>query len=1752
MAFNKNKVLEDNYKALEIVFKVKNQSDYVITSNEIELLNNYAGFGGVKEILLPITDKSSWNTTDQKVYDQILSIHTLIKENTSSEQEYKNYINELRSNTLSAFFTPSDLCQTIVDALKEKGLQVSNALETSAGSGKFVDAVLNAYPQCKITAIEKDRLTAHILSAKTKNTGTVNVFAKGFEQEEVNSNYDLVISNIPFGNFKVFDKSYFTGNDPVKKASCDRIHNYFFVKGLDHLQDKGVLAYITTSAFTDSPTNKTFREHLVKHADLIDVVRLPNNLFKDHAGTEAATDLILLQKNINKQELSLEEKKFIDTVTLNNININQLFERSETLDDTRIISTENYIDTNQYGKPAYIHMHDGDIEELCLDLKRSLIDIQISPNKELHQERNVKGLKIGDSFLFDGRSAKLINYVHFEKENKYEIEFLNGSKLWTNQLYFDTRNINIDFDSLPKKDISRTEKSKPIRATAQLSLFDAVDFVDNTITIPPNADWYENDMLYLHQDKIVSLTAIDKGNKSASFAEISIEKAEDKAIFKEYFAIRSSYFALSKLEETSQIEQVELRAELNKQYDSFVSRYGSLHTKDIHKVLSICPIYNKILGILERRSLVDGKPVYGKGDILEKPISILNTSTPVYDVNEAIALCLNKYGKVNMGYILELTNKDKDTLQQETKNLLYFNPLEQQWETADQFLSGNVAEKKLAFEQKYPLSELTNGTPQLVHTYNAICSVQPEKIPFDLIDFNMGERWIDLTIYSNFAKDLFKDNSISIKYSTSLDKFEVDRTSGSYNPIISEEYAVKTQSHTIKGLDLFEHALHNTVPRITKNVGTSSKPIYVNDTKAMQEAGQKIDTIRERFNGFLKELPDAEKEKMTAFYNITYNGTVKRKYDGSHLSFADLENITPYKHQRDAAWMILQNNGGIVDHPVGSGKTLTMCMAAHEMKRLKLNNKPAIIGLKANIEQIAKEYQRVYPNDKLLYPTAADLEKDNRVEFFQQMQNQDWDCIIMTHEQFAKIPQSREVQKQIIEEELSNIEDDLNALRERGGTVSKQMLKGLEQRKLSKIAKLEGIYASLKTDPKIIDFASIGIDHVLIDESHKFKNLEFTTRHDRVAGLGNQQGSHRAFNLLTAIRTLQRKSGKDLGVTFLSGTTISNSLTEMYLLFKYLRPKALEKQRISNFDSWAAVFAQKSTEYEFNVTNELTMKDRFRTFIKVPELSKFYNDITDYKSFEDLKLDRPTPDVELVVCKQTAEQKEYAKKLIEFAKTGNASLIDRPPLGDKEKNSKMLIATNYAKKMAMDMRFIAPSYDDSPENKVSELCKNLNNYYIASHEHKGTQAVFCDMGTPGTDGFNIYKAIKEKLINEYNIPEKEIAFIHSAATDKKRDALFAKVNAGDVRIILGSTEKMGTGVNMQERMVAMHDLDIPWRPSDLEQRHGRGARKGNWVAKQFFNNKVKTFVYATESTLDVYKFNLLKNKQLFIDQIKNNTINTRTIDEGSMEESSGMSFAEYVAVLSGNNDLLEKAKIDNKIARIESEKSVFFRDIQKAEQNLLKAQNDIIKYKEYIATLSHDKQLLDSTLQLDKHGSKINAITLNGVNLTNAEPELIGKKILEIYKENKATDYTAIGDLYGFKLCVKHNGWENKLYAFSHDEKIKYTFNNGCPNMDNASYTSRYFMNALGRMENLLNEYKESIVQQENKIPLYREILKNKWPQEKEDSLQRLIAESKDIDAIIKESIKENDPSTSSEIKSKAVEVSEVGEKGIQYGNLKM
>lgn len=1796
MSFNRKEHLRQNIDSVKLAFELEKQ-DRKATNEERELLSSYSGFGGIKAILNPANtqaDIQHWAKYEQELFPLVQELHKMLRDNTESEKEYKRYMSALQSSTMTAFYTPKPVVDALAKTIVKYGINPSNILEPSAGIGAFISSFKLVAPDAKITGIEKDLITGKILSCLYPDD---EIRIEGYQKidDSYAGRFDIVSSNIPFGDTAVFDPSISGHKNEAVRQSAKSIHNYFFTKSLDMTREGGLIAFITSQGVLNSEKNKPVREYLVSRSDIVSVVRLPNNLFSENAGTDVGSDLIILQKNTLNNQMNQLKTDFVESRKLSNgISINNLFK-----DFSRVVQTQSKMDKDQYGKPAIVLTHEGGAEGIATQLESMLdndfaknLDKQLfykySTNPEIYKQREQQALDdweeqslgFDDVFTYNDlaeidkeedlnlQSPNLNNAMSSTTAKTVKpkvrqmklFEGISGTETATqvaseqshdNKVVMSLNKTPIitlyDLLEVPEQERYQMPRKKrrktKVRQTPKRKIPDkAMDWREELMSrsiekskktkqelesyMPKElADYslmpHHKEGSLLLQDNIIGYLNIQGSTsvvKPIKLNSIQFGKASL------YVELRDSYHELYRKEAENLKAEPQLRTKLNRLFDDFVGKYGNLNDAANLGLLKMDAGASEVLS-LER--YVNGKAE--KADIFQAPVAFNSAKVAHADTaRDALATSLNLYGEVRLEYMAELTDMSADDVLSELHGEVFYNPLVLAYEIKDKFISGNVVSKA-----DY-ISDYLKTNPddqKSKHSLSALQESFPAPIPFELLDFNFGERWIPAKIYSKYASHLF-DTEVSVHYIQSGDEYTIDCRS--QTPKIYSEYAVRASSRTFDGIALMKHALHNTSPEITKKtrrmIDGEMKDVKVRDTAAIQLANTKIDDIRRGFTDWLGEQSQEFKDKLSGRYNKTFNCFVRPNFDGSHQEFPEL-NLKGlgipelYKSQKDAVWMDILNGGGIIDHEVGGGKTLIMCISAYEKKRLGLINKPLIIGLKANVHEIAQTFCTAYPMAKVLYPGKADFTPKKRMTIFNDMKNNNWDAIILTHEQFGMIPQSPEVQQQILQKELDSVEENLNVVRLQGGGVSRAMLKGLVKRKENLEAKLNNIVHQIEsTKDNVVDFKLMGIDHIYVDESHRFKNLTFTTRHDRVAGLGNSAGSQRALNMLFALRTIQERTGRDLGATFLSGTTISNSLTELYLLFKYLRPKELERQGVNSFDAWAAIFAKKSIDYEFSVANEIVQKERFRYFIKVPELAAFYAEITDYRSAEDIGIDRPVKNEILHNITPTPDQEEFTMKLVEFAKNGNAKVLGREPLSQREEKAKMLIATNYARKMSLDMRMIDKNaYGDHVDNKASHVAKLVSEYYKKFDEQRGTQFVFSDLGTYKPGEWNPYSEIKRKLVEDYNIPPSEIRFIQEAKTDKARKAFISDMNRGNIRVLFGSTEMLGTGVNAQKRCVAIHHLDSPWRPSDLEQRDGRGIRKGNDIAKNFAGNKVDVIIYAVEKSLDAYKFGLLHNKQLFIRQLKNNSLGARTIDEGSMDEQSGMNFSEYVAILSGNTELLEKARLEKKIASLESEKKAFNKGLFSTKLELESVMEDIDKNENLIRRISGDIEDFNSRVRYNNDGERQNPVMLDGIKT--AEPKAVGKKLGEIAKTARTFgSYEKIGSLYGFELLVKSetsikDGFDmtqNRFFVRG-EGQILYNYNHG--NMANDPITaSQNFINALDSMPKLLDKYqtKNEVLQKD--VPALKKILTGSW--RKKPELKDLKTELAHLDREIQLSLK--------------------------------
>lgn len=1665
--FNPKKRFDDNLTALQtLVTLLKEKRD--ATLQEQQLLSKYVGWGGLKVVLLGSGDK--WTASDEQHREQVSQLNDITKQ--LEQFGLKNIKQNIKSSTANAHYTAIPIIKSIYTAITGFGFTGGKILEPSAGIGNFLGVMPKSLREkSQLSAVELDTLTGEILKRLYPNS---NTYITGLEDAGLPNNYyDLIISNVPFGKYPVFDKTF---TNPTLKKATQRIHNYFFAKAIQQAKEGGLIAFVTSAGLMDSGGNKFLRQYISEQTEFLGAIRLPNTTFVDNANTQVVTDVIFLKKKTGNVQ---QQHSFIETGKL-----------TVPHKDT---GADKLIDVNEY----YINNPSHVIGEF----------------------------KAGG--LYNDREMTLV-----AEKGTNIAEAMNA----------------IITDNFPKNIYQKITENKNISDSN-------TDNNDEISTIPDGE-------LYISKD--------NKAYKKIGFDTIKeVAQTHSVSKVKDFISLRDALKKQYELESENNTDETieENRKLLNKSYHYFIGKYGTLNsTKNTALIGQDINGFN----ILSLENIDKQSKQTIKSDIFNKRVIQSKQYVSSADnIQDAINISINEVGFVNIDRIASLLNSDKQSVIENNYGTLYLDS-NGNAVTRDDYLSGNVKQKLSE------AIELAKTNPIYQQNVKDLEGVIPEDIPAINIDVNIGARWIDTSYYADFVNELLNTNS-TVTYLASNDSYTVNGNS-------TVESRDKYGTSRINAFKLIEQAMQGQSPIIRDKV-SSNPDKYVTNKTETSKASEKQNEIIDAFSNWIWK--DAgRREKLGTIYNAKFNTTVKRKYDGTHLSFEGLNGVELRQHQKDAVAMLIHNNGGIIDHIVGAGKTYVMITGAMKLKQLGIVNKPAIIGLKSTIPDLVMDAKKACPTAKILTPTESDFSAKNRKRFLSKIQNNDWDLIIMSHEQFSSIPQDSEMMLDVMNEQLDQLDEEIENIRAEGGEVSKHMLKGLEIRRQNLNTQIKDLLNAPK-DAEIVNFKQIGIDHLLVDESQMFKNLEYVTRINRVAGLGNQKGSKRSFNLLNGIRTIQRLQGGDKGVTFLSGTPISNSLVEMYLLFKYLRPTKMASLGYNTFDAWVKQFAVQSSELEFAVTGSVKQNTRFREFINVPELGMLYNEIADIRNDDNLKLPKPkikTGSAQLILVKQSPYQQEWTKRLIEFAKQEHGQrdgeLIGKGRLTEAQQSAAMLMVTNLSNKLSIDMRLINRNAEDNPTGKLSAVADKVAEEYFNSGDIKGTQLIFCDTGTPksgnavedvrgyledelnintdditaifgdenarlpsitqlreklanvleydegkidniiaeakaATGQFNVYDEIKRKLIAK-GIPANEIVFIHDYKTKLSKEKLFIQVNDGTVRIVLGSTQKLGTGVNVQRRIVALHHIDAQWNPAAMEQRNGRGIRQKN------LNQEVAIYNYGTELTLDAYKYQLIATKQKFIDQVKNGALDgERSIKEGDGEDMGSQSF---VAQLSGNPLLLEKAKVDNILDRLKKSKRNHDADVYDAISkrdkilvNIPNIEKEIESRKADINTLKTNGTVEDGKI---KTHANINGVTPEGAKhlgeLINEQKKVLQKKPIGYFQ--------SIGKINGLDLVatvVADTDFAGRQTGIEINLHLKGMLSYKTTSTVDNTAQGTQIGNTLNKLEAQLNDRKEDLEKSKTNAIKYNEISEKVW--EKRAEYESAIAKQKDINNQLNEQANEEE-----------------------------
>lgn len=1055
-----------------------------------------------------------------------------------------------------------------------------------------------------------------------------------------------------------------------------------------------------------------------------------------------------------------------------------------------------------------------------------------------------------------------------------------------------------------------------------------------------------------------------------------------------------------------------LRAKLKRAYEEFVSKYGKLQDTDNAVVLSDIDGYT-----LQALEVWKGGKFQGLSDIFTKntikpALKLEDAKTP----QEAITTSLAEYGEIRGEYIEKALGADWF---EQCGDLVFKEPnATDRYVTRDEYLSGDVVAKL----EEAKTAAATD--PTFERNVKELEQVQPATIPFDDITIHLGARWIPQEVLNDFVKETLGLHASSsrnyewvdgerreiiksgVVYVPETDTFEINIEA---KELGGQADDWKTADKSVK--EIFQAALEDKDFRIVRKDKDGNTWI---DQEATELANSKVADLREHFEQWLPG-DDARVQTMERAYNDRFNRIVLRKWDGSHLNVPGLMGKELRPHQKDAVWMLINNRGGIVDHIVGAGKTLVMQSAIMEMRRMGIAKKPMIVALKSTVPQIAREFKEAYPTARVLAPSEKDFSTENRKKFFANISLNDYDCIIVSHEQYCKIPHSEEAESDVVNEQLAQLDAMIEYLYGTGdkSQLTKRQIKSLEKRRQNLHAKLEK-RLDRSTDREFC-FENMGIDYLFVDECHRFKSLPYVTSYQNVAGLGEASGSDKAVALLTGIRHLQKMHQGDKGTVFLSGTTITNSLVEIYNLLNYLRPHKLEQLGMPTFDAWASTFAVHTSELEAGVSNEFKMKDRFRYFDNVPELSQLYAEIADVRNDYNLQLPKPKVDGKTVIVPQSDAVAEINREVVNMLQTKDGSYFGIHPK-DPKKFPWGLVASGISAKAAVSPRLVFPEMDDSV-GKISYCCDNIKKSYDEMKEQKGVQLVFCELGVPSKDKneYDAYHDIIDRLTKDYGIPREEIAYIQQVKKDTDKEALFQKVRDGKVRILIGGTQNMGTGVNVQTRITDLHMLTVPWQPADLEQCIGRGSRQGNVVAHDFLNNKVRVHYYATEGSLDLYKYQLLDAKGKMFTQFKMGTISgERSFDEGDADENGNIDPAQMVALLSGNPIIFEKSKQDKLVKKLKSLYNGFLRDQQRKRQNYETVTKKVENLKRLISLSDSDvHDLQREGFKPDEKGtypSKVKVCVEGSYYGQDFDkPKEAGQYILEQLKNNKKVVLAGFG-----------------------------------------------------------------------------------------------------------------------------------------------
>ena len=1504
------------------------------TPEEQEILSRYVGWGGLADCF----EETSPH------YEELKSL--------LDSEEYA----AARASTLTAFYTPPVVIRGIYKALSQMGFTQGNILEPSCGTGNFLGLLPADMAGSKAYGVELDSISGRIASQLYQNA---SISVNGFETVQMpDSFFDVAVGNVPFGDFKVLDRRY--------DKHHWLIHDYFFGKALDKVRPGGVIAFVTSKGTMDKE-NSAVRRYLAQRADLIGAIRLPDNTFKQNAGTEVTSDVIFLQKRDHITDLE-PDWVHLDTDE-NGIRMNRYF-----VQHPEMILGDMVMESTRFGPDSVCKAREGE------DL-----------------------------------SEQLANAVQFlQAEIKpYELEELDEEE----------------------------DRSIPADPTVKNFSYTIVD---------GQVYYRENSLMHPVE---VSVTAENR-------IRGMIELRECVRRLIEY--------------QTEGYPDEEIAAEqqkLNALYDSFTAKYGLINSRGNKLAFSEDSSYCLLcsLEVLDEQGGLKRKADMFSRRTIRPHVAVTSVDT----ASEALAVSISEKARVDMDYMAELSGKSPEELERELAGVIYRdircaeNPEDilpsladlsrYPFVTADEYLSGKVRQKlrmAKAFLEAAPAGQKETARRNV----EALEAVQPQDLGAGEIGVRIGANWVPIDVYQQFMVELLTP------YGQARSRIKILRSEATGQWSITEKNfdRANVKANTTYGTrrmsayHILEQTLNQRDVRVFDYIEDeygNKKPVLNKKETAIAQDRQEL--IKQKFAEWVWKDID-RRERLCRIYNETFNALRPREYDGRHIRFEGMNpEITLRPHQVNAIAHILYGGNTLLAHEVGAGKTYEMVAAAMEMKRLGLCTKSLIVVPNHITEQWAAEWLQLYPSANILVATKKDFETQNRKKFCSRIATGDYDAIIIGHSQFEKIPMSVERQQAILERQIEEILEGIEQAKAQ--KAERYTVKQMERTRKSLETRLAKLNDQSRKDDTVT-FEQLGIDRLFIDESHYFKNLFLATKMRNVGGIA-QTEAQKSSDLFMKTQYLDELTG-GRGTIFATGTPISNSMVELYTIQRYLQYRMLQEMGLVHFDDWAGNFGETVTAIELSPEGTgYRARTRFAKFYNLPELMAAFKGVADIQTADMLKLPVPKANFHTEVIKPSEIQKEMIKGLAERAEKIRAGGVD--PHVDN-----MLRITNDGRKLALDMRLIQPLAPDDPNGKVSVCARNVYRIWEQTKEKRSAQLVFCDLSTPTTDGsFSVYDDLKKKLMDA-GIPEEEIAFIHTADSEAKKKELFSKVRAGQVRVLLGSTAKMGAGTNVQDKLIALHDLDCPWRPSDLQQRLGRIVRQGNE------NEEVEIYRYVTEGTFDAYLYQLVENKQKFIAQIMTSKSPVRVADD---VDETALSYSEIKALATGNPLIIEKCNLDMEVARLNMLKASHLNQVYALEELVYrKYPEEITRLTELIEGYGQDVALAAAH---PKAQEGFCGMDVDGRHY--AEKEDAGKAIIDVCTRMTGSDAVLLGQYRGFSMVLAYDGRSNE-YRITLKGTLSHTVTLGADVFGNITRLDNALENLAGSLEAEQNRLEETRGQLEN------------------------------------------------------------------------